>query len=126
MAPQGPETQPATPGQPGQPRAAATNPLDRIDLSSSVGGHRVTRLRRRRPASSNNGAALVCDCGRKIQPHPPRPFGLILCGVCDEREGFWNSLEARQVDAAVMDTPAPEDLSGTPLERLTRALETDN
>ncbi|MGD9961881.1 hypothetical protein [Nocardioides sp.] len=43
-----------------------------------------------------------------------------------QREGFWNSLEARLVDAAVMDTPTPEDLPGTPLERLTRALETDN
>jgi hypothetical protein len=34
------------------------------------------------------------------------------------REGFWNSLESRLVDAAVLDTPTPADLPGTPLERL--------
>jgi len=33
-------------------------------------------------------------------------------------EEFWNSLESRLVDAAVMDTPTPADLPGTPLERL--------
>jgi hypothetical protein len=34
------------------------------------------------------------------------------------QEGFWNSLESRLIDAAVMDTPTPADLPGTPLERL--------
>lgn len=33
-------------------------------------------------------------------------------------EEFWNSLESRLVDAAVLDTPTPADLPGTPLERL--------
>lgn len=33
-------------------------------------------------------------------------------------EQFWNSLESRLVDAAVMDTPTPADLPGTPLQRL--------
>jgi hypothetical protein len=33
-------------------------------------------------------------------------------------EEFWNSLEGRLIDAAVMDTPTPADLPGTPLERL--------
>lgn len=36
---------------------------------------------------------------------------------------FWNSLEARLVDAAVMDTPTPADLPGTPLERLEQGAE---
>ena len=35
-----------------------------------------------------------------------------------QREGFWNSLETRLVDAAVLDTPTPADLPGTPLQRL--------
>ncbi len=39
-----------------------------------------------------------------------------------QREAFWNSLEARLVDAAVMDTPTPEDLPGSPLDRLTMAV----
>lgn len=38
------------------------------------------------------------------------------------REPFWNTIEARLVDAAVMDTPTPEDLPGSPLDRLTVAL----
>lgn len=33
-------------------------------------------------------------------------------------EEFWNSLESRLIDAAVLDTPTPADLPGTPLERL--------
>lgn len=40
-------------------------------------------------------------------------------------EQFWNSLESRLVDAAVMDTPTPADLPGTPLERLEQAREED-
>jgi hypothetical protein len=31
---------------------------------------------------------------------------------------FWNSLETRLVEAALLDTPTPADLPGTPLERL--------
>lgn len=33
-------------------------------------------------------------------------------------EEFWNSLESRLVDAAVLDTTTPADLPGTPLERV--------
>jgi hypothetical protein len=36
----------------------------------------------------------------------------------NSQEGFWNSLESRLIDAAVMDTPTPADLPGTPLQRL--------
>lgn len=36
----------------------------------------------------------------------------------NSQEGFWNSLESRLIDAAVMDTPTPADLPGTPLARL--------
>ena len=32
-------------------------------------------------------------------------------------EGFWHSLESRLTDAAVIDTPTPADLPGTPLAR---------
>ena len=42
------------------------------------------------------------------------------------REPFWNTIEARLVDAAVMDTPTPEDLPGSPLDRLTVALDEAN
>lgn len=34
---------------------------------------------------------------------------------------FFNSLESRLVDAALLDTPTPADLPGTPLERLERS-----
>jgi hypothetical protein len=40
-------------------------------------------------------------------------------------EEFWNSLESRLVDAAVLDTPTPADLPGTPLDRLEQAREED-
>lgn len=36
------------------------------------------------------------------------------------QEGFWDSLASRLIDAAVMDTPTPADLPGTPLERVER------
>ncbi|NHA02122.1 hypothetical protein G5V59_27465 [Nocardioides sp. W3-2-3] len=35
---------------------------------------------------------------------------------------FWNGLEQRLVEAAVLDTPTPADLPGTPLERLEASL----
>lgn len=38
-------------------------------------------------------------------------------------EEFWNSLESRLIDAAVLDTPTPVDLPGNPLERLERGRE---
>lgn len=36
----------------------------------------------------------------------------------EQREGLRDSLESRLIDSAVMDTPTPVDLPGTPLERL--------
>lgn len=63
-------------------RARYTRQVTRLD--KAIGGHRVTRMRRRRRASSNNGTALVCDCGRKVRVAPSiAALGPILCGVCD-------------------------------------------
>ncbi len=41
-------------------------------------------------------------------------------GTASRQEGFWDSLESRLIDAAVMDTPTPADLPGAPLGRLER------
>lgn len=45
-----------------------------------------------------------------------------FCRDSGLREPFWNTIEARLVDAAVMDTPTPDDLPSSPLDRLTVAV----
>ncbi len=68
-------------------------------LDKAIGGHRVTRMRRGRRASSNIGTAPVCDCGRKIRVAPSTAaIGPILCGVCD---------------AAFVEVAAPDETAGS-------------
>lgn len=68
-------------------------------LDKAIGGHRVTPLRRRRRASSNSGAPLVCDCGRKIRVAPSTAaLGPILRGV---------------FDAVFVEAAPPDDTGGT-------------
>ncbi|MFT4010937.1 MAG: hypothetical protein QM655_12950 [Nocardioidaceae bacterium] len=61
-------------------RVAYVNELAVLD--TAIGGHRRSRPRRVR-ASSNNGIALVCGCGRKIRASASTArLGAITCGVC--------------------------------------------